>query len=73
MVSTCSANLPVGTYYVQFDTKSLPDTCQLSLRPNTGPDATDSDANSTTGFTGAVVLTPDKRSDLTVDAGVTTF
>jgi len=67
------SNLPVGTYYVQFDTKSLPDTCQLSLRPNTGSDVTDSDANPTTGFTGAVVLTPEKRSDLTVDAGLTNF
>ena len=67
------SNLPVGTYYVQFDTKSLPDTCQLSLRPNTGSDVTDSDADPITGVTGPIVLTPEKRSDLTVDAGLTNF
>jgi uncharacterized repeat protein (TIGR01451 family)/gliding motility-associated-like protein len=66
-------NLSVGTYYVQFDTKTLPDTCQLSLRPNTGSDVTDSDADPITGITSAVVLTPQKRSDLTIDAAVTTF
>jgi uncharacterized repeat protein (TIGR01451 family) len=66
-------DLPLGTYFVQFDTKSLPDTCQLSLRPNTGSDVTDSDADPVTGVSGPVVLTPDKRSDLTVDAGLTTF
>ncbi len=65
--------LPLGTYYVQFDTKSLPDTCQLSLNQNVGPDGSDSDANPTTGITPAVVLTVDKRNDLTVDAGLTTF
>jgi large repetitive protein len=67
------SNLPLGTYYVQFDPKSLPDTCQLSLLPNTGSDLTDSDANPITGVTGPVVLTPEKRDDLTVDAGLTTF
>ncbi|WP_428657071.1 SdrD B-like domain-containing protein [Runella sp.] len=66
-------NLPIGTYYVQFDPKSLPDTCQLSLKPNTGSDVTDSDADPTTGFSGPVVLTVNNRSDLTVDAAVTNF
>ncbi|AEI49377.1 conserved repeat domain protein [Runella slithyformis DSM 19594] len=65
--------LPLGTYYVQFDPKSLPDTCQLSLTPNAGDDTKDSDANPATGVTPAVVLTLDKRNDLTVDAGLTTF
>ncbi len=36
-------------------------------------DGSDSDANPTTGITPAVVLTVDKRNDLTVDAGLTTF
>ncbi|NBB23501.1 hypothetical protein GVN20_29460, partial [Runella sp. CRIBMP] len=66
-------NLPLGTYYVQFDTKSLPDTCQLSLNSNVGSDATDSDANPTTGITSAIVLSPTNRNDLTVDAALTTF
>ncbi|WP_298362769.1 SdrD B-like domain-containing protein [Runella sp.] len=66
-------NLLVGTYYVQFDTKTLLDTCKLSLKPNTGSDVTDSDADPITGITPAVVLTPQKRSDLTIGAGLTTF
>ena len=66
-------NLPVGTYRILFDATSLPDTCQLSLRPNTGSDVTDSDADPITGFTADIVLTPQKRSDLTIDAALTNF
>ncbi|MCP1381406.1 SdrD B-like domain-containing protein, partial [Runella salmonicolor] len=66
-------NLPLGTYYVQFDTQSLPDTCKLSLNQNVGSDVSDSDANPTTGISPAVVLTTVNRNDLTIDAGLTTF
>ncbi|WP_162793711.1 SdrD B-like domain-containing protein [Runella rosea] len=66
-------NLPLGTYYVQFDTKSLPDTCKLSLNQNVGSDLSDSDADPTTGISPAVVLTAENRNNLTIDAGLTTF
>ncbi|NBB18706.1 DUF11 domain-containing protein, partial [Runella sp. CRIBMP] len=70
-------NLVGGTYQVQFDTQSLPDTCQLSLNQNVGSDVTDSDANPISGLTAAIVIDPTKsginKDNLTVDAALTTF
>ncbi len=70
-------NLSGGKYQVQFDPTSLPDTCQLSINQNVGPDATDNDANPTTGITAAVTLDPTKggidKDNPTIDAAVTTF
>ncbi|MFN8346493.1 MAG: SdrD B-like domain-containing protein [Spirosomataceae bacterium] len=70
-------NLALGTYKILFDPTSLPDTCQLSLNPNVGPDATDNDADPITGFSQVVTIDPTKagidKDNPTIDAAVTNF
>ncbi|MCA0454207.1 MAG: carboxypeptidase regulatory-like domain-containing protein [Chloroflexi bacterium] len=57
-------NLPAGNYIVEFE---IPSAYSLTL-PNVAPDATDSDANITTGRTGVIPLAVDEHNT-TVDAG----
>ena len=59
------SNLTPGSYAVEF---VLPSGYAFTLQ-NTGADATDSDANTTTGRTGCYVLDPGEN-ELTVDAGL---
>ncbi|SDX09283.1 Cna protein B-type domain-containing protein [Amycolatopsis xylanica] len=65
-------DLPDGTYQVCFDVKNLPAAVAgYSLtKVDAGDDAKDSDADLTTGCTKTTVLGPDKREDLTLDAGL---
>ncbi|MCI9888961.1 carboxypeptidase regulatory-like domain-containing protein [Micrococcales bacterium 31B] len=58
-------NLEPGTYSVEF----VAPEGQVFTTPNQGDDATDSDADLTTGKTGTVVLNPGDNN-LTVDAGL---
>jgi large repetitive protein len=66
-----------GGYFVQFDPLTLPDSLNLSNKPNTGSDASDSDADPATGFTQLVTLNPILggilKDNPTLDAGVTVF
>jgi protocatechuate 3,4-dioxygenase beta subunit len=61
-------DLSAGTYSVRFDPTTLPTDAGFTV-VNTGPDASDSDADTTTGITGTYVL--GKRQYIpTVDAGI---
>jgi hypothetical protein len=57
---------------VCFDLTTLPADYAgyLLTKPNAGDDAADSDADLATGCTATTVLGPDKREDLTLDAGI---
>ncbi|WP_051124848.1 SdrD B-like domain-containing protein [Amycolatopsis benzoatilytica] len=65
-------NLPDGTYQVCFDLANLPDSVKgyRATKPNVGDPALDSDADPATGCTKTTTLGPDKRQDLTLDAGL---
>jgi uncharacterized repeat protein (TIGR01451 family)/gliding motility-associated-like protein len=71
------SGLDKGDYFIQFDPLTLPDSLNLSNKPNTGSDALDSDADPLTGITQLVSLDPIKggilKDNLTLDAGVTLF
>ncbi|MFJ4103724.1 SdrD B-like domain-containing protein [Amycolatopsis japonica] len=64
--------LPDGTYQVCFDLANLPAAVEgyKPTKPDAGDDALDSDADPATGCTKTTVLGPDKRQDLTLDAGL---
>ena len=66
-------NLLKGDYLVQIDLTSLPDTCIISTKPNTGDDATDSDFT-TAGLSPVVSLDPTgtglTKDNPTLDAGL---
>ncbi|MCK2236266.1 MULTISPECIES: SdrD B-like domain-containing protein [unclassified Crossiella] len=65
--------LPDGAYTVCFDLSGLAPEYQgyLLTRPNAGgADAKDSDPDPATGCTASTTLGPDKREDLTLDAGI---
>ncbi|MBP2475567.1 phosphatidate phosphatase APP1 [Crossiella equi] len=62
-----------GAYTVCFDLSGAPAQYQgyLPTRPNAGgDDAKDSDPDPATGCTASTTLGPDKREDLTLDAGI---
>jgi hypothetical protein len=63
--------LPDGEYKVCFDLTALPApyTGFLATRPDAGDDAKDSDVDAA-GCTPPTTLGPDKRADLTLDAGI---
>ncbi|TWP53400.1 hypothetical protein FKR81_05415 [Lentzea tibetensis] len=65
-------NLPDGTYQVCFDITTAPAEFQgyLLTKPNAGDDAKDSDVDPTSKCTHTTTLGPDKREDLTLDAGI---
>ncbi|MFD8499967.1 SdrD B-like domain-containing protein, partial [Amycolatopsis sp. NPDC059657] len=65
-------NLPDGTYQVCFDVANLPDAVKgyVLTKVDAGDDAKDSDADPGTGCTKTTTLGPDKREDLTLDAGL---
>ena len=62
------ADLPPGSYYVQFDLTTLPVGYVLT-KPNAGDDAADSDADAT-GKTVSTPVLKDGEQDLTLDLGV---
>ncbi|GAA3669201.1 hypothetical protein GCM10022267_64860 [Lentzea roselyniae] len=64
--------LPNGTYQVCFDLSTAPAEYAgyLLTRLNAGDDALDSDADPATKCTHTTTLGPDKREDLTLDAGI---
>ncbi|MFS8096220.1 hypothetical protein LFM09_03685 [Lentzea alba] len=64
--------LPNGTYQVCFDLSTAPAEYAgyLLTRPNAGDDGKDSDADLTSKCTHTTTLGPDKREDLTLDAGI---
>lgn len=66
-------NLPDGTYQVCFDVANLPEAVKgyVLTKVDAGDDTKDSDADAT-GCTKTTTLGPDKREDLTLDAGVVT-
>ncbi|GLZ35363.1 hypothetical protein Lesp02_75500 [Lentzea sp. NBRC 105346] len=63
--------LPDGKYSVCFDLKNLPAQYAgyLATKPDAGDDTKDSDANAD-GCTPETTLGPDKREDMTLDAGI---
>ncbi|MEQ0562305.1 SdrD B-like domain-containing protein [Amycolatopsis sp. NEAU-NG30] len=65
-------NLPDGQYQVCFDLKTLPAQYAgyVATKPDAGDDTKDSDADPATGCTPVTTLGPDKREDLTLDAGI---
>ena len=65
-------NLPDGTYQVCFDITTAPAEYAgyLLTRLNAGDDAKDSDADPTSKCTHTTTLGPQKREDLTLDAGI---
>ncbi len=69
------ANVVKGTYIVQIVVSTLPDTCLISTKPNTGNDATDSDF-SPTGLSPVVTIDPAlggvNKDNNTIDAGLYT-
>jgi hypothetical protein len=65
-------NLPDGTYQVCFDISTAPAEYAgyLLTKPNAGDDLLDSDADPTSKCTQTTTVGPNKREDLTLDAGI---
>ncbi|MEV6239835.1 SdrD B-like domain-containing protein [Lentzea sp. NPDC051838] len=65
-------NLADGTYQVCFDVSTAPAEYAgyLLTRPNAGDDAKDSDADPTSKCSQTTTVGPQKREDLTLDAGI---
>ncbi|WP_086668426.1 SdrD B-like domain-containing protein [Lentzea kentuckyensis] len=65
-------NLPDGTYQVCFDISTAPAEYAgyLLTKPNAGDDLKDSDADPTSKCTQTTTVGPNKREDLTLDAGI---
>ncbi|MEY4925774.1 MAG: hypothetical protein RI894_210, partial [Bacteroidota bacterium] len=62
-------NLAPSSYYVVFDTGSLPTGASFTTQDATGDDTNDSDANSSTGQSPTVVLAAGEYNS-TIDAGI---
>ena len=63
------SGLPPGDYFVTFNLATLPATYGVTGQ-NTGDDATDSDANPTTGQTDSTGFLGSGEKDLTLDLGI---
>jgi uncharacterized repeat protein (TIGR01451 family) len=72
------SNLDAGTYKIKVLTASIPAGCTISTKQDVltggGTDATDSDVNASTGFSGDYIIdpigSPATKDVLTVDAGL---
>jgi protocatechuate 3,4-dioxygenase beta subunit len=62
-------NLPPGDYYVVFDLNTLP-VNYLPTKQDSGPNASDSDADPTTGATARTGFLPSGAENLTLDLGI---